>query len=55
MGLWTVAAKKKVSDLIRRENFKKILDITSEFVYIDFGDDGGCKVDVFGRVEWFDD
>lgn len=53
MDKFTVIARKKVSNLIRRDSFKEITAINDESVYLKF-DDTACKIDGFGRVTWFE-
>lgn len=55
MDKFTVAARKKISDLIKTENFESIISINNEYVYLDFkanGNVSSCKVDGFGHVTW---
>jgi hypothetical protein len=46
-------ARKKVADLIRREDFERILEINSEYVRLGFKCGKSCNVSALGKVEWF--
>lgn len=51
MDDYTNVARRKIAELIRRDNFEKIEKITAEFVILVF-DNRACKVCNFGNVKW---
>lgn len=59
--LFTSVARRKIAELIRRDDFLKILTINNNSVYLEFdklpsdevGYITGCKIDSFGKVDWF--
>lgn len=51
MDQFTALARRKISYLIKKDGFTKIVAISNESVYLDFEGEG-CKVDGFGKVEW---
>ena len=53
MDRFTGVARRKVADLIRRDDFLQILAINNESVWLEMKGKG-CKVDSFGRVDWHD-
>ena len=52
MDNYLVIARAKIAELIRQDDFNSITSITSRYVYIEFAGKS-CRVDIFGRVEWF--
>jgi len=50
-GFFTCLARRKIADLVRREDFLSIQSINSEYVDLSFKSND-CKVDTFGNVKW---
>jgi len=53
MSDYTNVAKEKVAELIRRDDFAKIVSISDDKVIIEFTHDT-CVADSYGKVVWKD-
>jgi len=53
MDKYTNVARRKIAELIRREDFKSITSISDFSVFIEF-DSSACQVSNFGQVTWLD-
>lgn len=54
MDGYTLSAKKKISSLIRQDDFLTIISISSDYVYLQMLRKS-CRIDVFGKVLWVDE
>jgi len=50
-GFFTCIARRKIAELVKREDFLNIQSINSEYVSLSFKSNN-CKVDIFGNLNW---